>query len=329
LNNNNCAVNGVNVIDQNDAKITPWLYGYVRTRYAPGGQPVKWAEPELYPAPAAPPPPTPMSVPQFVSNIEGYGCYISTLTMMETAALANLPARTPVSGRARLFADLATDDTPLTQPFPKRGVSAADIVPQSNTDRVAKLSVEERRLLWQYERWADKLQPNPANPLKSSEPDFLQGPEFAAGIAGASYHDVFYPELGQLGNLKLMQLLSAGHYLGLAYTRKTIGHDGTNVTLTAKSQHKVFVSGFQKAYSYPILIGDVGNGQPVLTRVAPLSDLTFLSADKKTKLTLPPNLAKYVALVYQGYDDPYVENGNKEVYVVEQMLDLTAPIRSN
>jgi hypothetical protein len=306
----NCGMTGAEIPDQEDPAVRAWLMQYVIEHY---GQSVTWSEPQFNIGP------TTMTAAQFVGGnqlpggIEGFGCYISTITMLENAALAHLPSTVHPSGRAKVFADLALASGPNANPHPE----------------LPDLSADQRRLLWQYERWADKLQPNKANPSLPSQPDFLELSEFAADVPTASTNVFNVPSLAQASDARLEQLMRAGHYLGLAFSRwavEPVRGSHSTVGFTEKSLHKVVVAGFDTKQKYPIIIGDVGIGAPRRVRIVQLKDLTFklsgvaASMPKVDHSKLAPN---QLVLLYEGTGTNFSQGD--QVLMIDAMFDMTAP----
>ncbi len=276
---------------------------------------IMWSEPQFSIGP------TPYLPNDFANNIMGNGCYITSLTTVENAALANLPRGVTVGGRAVTFNKITANSL----------VAGAKPLNQ---------------LEWQYERWADKLQPNMKDPTQPSPTDFLELSEFAADLGPkAASSTVIDPST--ITAKGLIDKLKARTYFVIEYRRYDVKasmpdkNGNIKLTLSYASHHKVAISGFQPG-AYPLLIDDVGNGQRYRVRLTssigaiPLTEAVRAANPKSggaikafTTVTLPaskltvvnPPFPHTVYLVYEG-QSVTINNGG-EVFVPEGFDALT------
>lgn len=302
-----CLDTDVAAIDQNDRSVRTALQSYVAGTYGPIAV---WSEPRFAIGP------TTKSAAQFATDVAFRACHIATMTVMENAALANLDPAVRTSARVTEFASAAP--------------------PGSN-----ELSVVRRRLLWQYERWTDVLQPMATAAGAPARPGYLDLPEFAAGIPGAAYNEYTAPSSGTISDARIEQLVRAGHELGFAYTRRIVGPlNGSIATasFTPATQHAVAVAGFDASQKYPVLIADVGTGTFYRAHIARLTDLAFVvDGGPVLPLTMPvgapaaapdPAYADRLAVLYEGVPPNETFVRPMQIFMLDAVMDLTTPQRS-
>lgn len=293
-----CVVRNMPLLSQVDASLlkplTKYASRYVVKTGSNAGM-VIWAEPQFGTAP------TPYTPSAFAQNILNNGCYITSLTTLEHAALLDRNG-TRVSGRAVTFGAVKAN----------RFINAPDALNQ---------------LEWQYRRWADKLRPNTANPTQPSSPDFLELPEFASDVSGLATRQINNPS--RMRNDGIIAGMKRGATYIIEFSRYTVkagppnGRGVRTLALTVASWHKVAISGFQTG-TYPLLINDVGNGERYRVRVtSDVRSIHFYRATPHGKVAIPPsNLTlsgqpypKPLFLIYEGADSIGVNNGD-EIFVI-------------
>ncbi len=258
-----------------------------------------WSEPQFSP----PIGPTPYAPTDFAQNLAGNGCYITSLTTIESAALANLPPGVVARGRAATFNDV-------------------------RAGQFLKGKKPINQLQWQYRRWADKLQPNKKDPSQPSSPDFLEFTEFAGDVTGAQAPVLDPTTINAHG---IVDKMKSGSYFLVPYSRYAVHASAPDragnieLTLSYDSHHKVAISGFQPG-KYPLLIDDVGNGKRYRVRVtSDIRSIPMREVRGKTTVTLPasklvlvkPPWPHPVFIVYEGQDGEVVDQGG-EVFLVEE-----------
>jgi hypothetical protein len=307
-----CVVANMPLLFQMDQRLLAPLEAYsarYEVKRGPDFGRIIWAEPQYNIAPTA------YTPADFASNIMGYGCYITALTTLEEAAFANQNGAP--TARARTLAQ----------------IDAGDLMPGG---------APINRLEWQYRRWADKLQPNLADPSDPSSPDFLQLEEFAGDFPSGSVAYRDYPNPGELSAASLINGMKAGATYLIAFQRYNVtiasGRGGpVTLALTYDSHHKVAVSGFQPG-PYPILINDVGNGKRYRVRLTtdihsiPFSETISggsyvippgqIMIDIPTTSPVPFPAPPRLYLLYEGADNVAVGNGG-QLFVIEDIQALT------
>ncbi len=270
---------------------------------------IVWSEPQFSP----PIGPTPYAPSDFAQNLAGNGCYITSLTTIMNAALANLPPGVGVRGRAAIFKEI-------------------------HAGQFLKGKRPINQLQWQYRRWADKLQPNSKDPSQPSSPDFLEFTEFASDLTPNAQAPVLDPTT--INAHGIADKMKGGTYFLIPYSRYVVhasppdGAGNIELTLSYDSHHKVAISGFQPG-KYPLLIDDVGNGKRYRVRVtSDIRSIPMRELRGGANVTLPASklvLVKSpwphpVFLVYEGQDGEVVDRGG-EVFLVEEYdtLKLTRP----
>jgi hypothetical protein len=302
-----CIVANMPLLSQVDprlkAPLTAYASQYIVASGVNSGM-IIWSEPQFGIGP------TPFAPADFAQNIMNVGCYITSLTTLEAAAAAN--AQAIPSGRALTFFQIGANSL-------MTGDAAIN------------------RLQWQYQRWADKLQPNPTNPSQPSSPDFLQLQEFVSGYPAnvLSFHD---HGANVSGSDMIAGMRNGTMYL-IAFRRYSVsfapirGVSQVHLALTYSSHHKIAVSGFQPG-AYPLLINDVGNGHRYRVRLTnDIRSIPFRRTVNGAVTTIPPNqvfinqpadfpVAPQLYLVYEGADGVNVSAGG-QVFVIEGIQSLT------
>lgn len=304
-----CIVANMPLLGQMDPRLQAPLATY-SSRYAVNSGPnrgeIIWSEPQFSIGP------TPYSSTDFANNIMGNGCYITSLTTLEAAALANQTVAP--TARARTLA-------------------------QIDAGAFMHGDASINRLEWQYQRWADKLQPNLTDPSQPSNPDFLELEEFAGDfpLGSVAFHD--YPNPGVLSAASLVSGMKGGATYLIAFQRYNVtlassrSAGRVHLALAYDSHHKIAVSGFQPG-TYPILINDVGNGRRYRVRLTTdVRSIPFTETVSGHNQTIPssevmldmpagypPSPRLY--LVYEGADDVAVGNGG-QLFVIEDIQSLT------
>lgn len=258
---------------------------------------IAWAEPQLGSAE------TWYTVSDFANQIMAAGCYVTSLTTLESAALSDMPVRLAPGARTATFNDVAPDSLlPGGKPL--------------------------NQLEWQYRRWADKLQPNRKDPSQPSSPDFLEFPEFAADFPTSMGETQDYPNPTHLTNAVLVEGMKQGRTYLFAYQRFNVTLSPPNkrgvvrVTMTFDSQHKVAVSGFQPG-NYPLLIDDVGAGRRYRVRLTsdatsiPFKNGSAIIPPTQLKIMPPPGVTSPIYVVYEGADGVIAGAGDQLFILVD------------
>lgn len=311
-----CTVTNMALIAQGgtgDTTLRDALAAYVQ-KYVVASGPNKgmvvWSEPEFNLGP------TPLLPADFAQRVLDNGCYIASLTTLENAVLANLAGAKP-KFRAATF-------------------NAID------TNKLYTASKPYNQLLWQYERWADILQPNKADPTKPTPGDFLEFPEFGGDFTPPG--QVAFPPLDGLSDAKVIEAMKQDKLTLFEYQRYTptvvfSPVKGTYaVTLTNVGQHKVAVSGFQPG-SYPLTINDVGDGQARRVHITEsLSDLKWslkvpgkrwLKSIPASAINLDPTFAGQPILVYEGADNITLNDPTAQIIIIDATQELGQPPSSH
>lgn len=303
-----CVIANMPLVSQVDPNLRAPLAAYVARYTNPDGK-IVWAEPQFQI------PPTPMTPDAFVSGIQDNGCYISSITTIMDAALANMAKNMRPGGRVAQYRAIAAD--------PAHG-----------------LATPLAHLLWQYERWADKLQPNRRDPQQPSSPDFLELDEFAAAFPGGAANFSGVDNPAGLTNAQVISGVKSGRMGLIAYVRYAVsvgppdasGH--MQMTLTKTSQHKVAVAGFDNS-AYPVLVNDVGDGMHRLIRFS--SDWSATKYTMKnpqtgaieavpfSRLKVDPKFASRTLIFYEDHDEVRLNDRNRFVIVVENYATLFVP----
>lgn len=302
-----CVVANMPLMNQTDPSLHAPLVQYsgkYKIASGPHTGKIEWSEPQFGIGPDYYMPGV------FATNIMDNGCYITALTTLEIAALANTPVGTAVQPRAKTLA----------------GVNG-----------LAGLGPDLSKLEWQYRRWADKLQPNTSDPSQPGTPDFLELDEFAGDFPPGvlTFTDEWNPTHATASDFT-GGMIANKTYL-IAYQRynvsagKTDASGKIHVKLSYDSHHKIAVSGFQPG-TYPLLIDDVGNGQRYQVRVtSDVKSITFTqsgaAAISPSKLVVDaptgspnPLTGPVVYLVYEGADDVTVGSG--QLIMIEDIQSL-------
>jgi|GEM_PF-2520531 len=306
-----CMVANMPLLSQVDPRLKAPLVAYASSHYlvasGPSAGEIMWAEPQFGIASHA------LAPAMFAQNIMNNGCYITALTSLEIAALANVEA-TP-NPRALMLAQ----------------IDANSLMPGG---------MPINRLQWQYRRWADKVQPNLANPSQPSSPDFLELEEFASDFPSGAvgFDDISEP--ARLNSTAMIAGMRSGATYLIAFQRYDVGFarghslGPIHLTLSYSSHHKIAVSGFQPG-AYPLLINDVGNGHRYRVRLTTdLNSITFARTVNGQKVAIPgsqlvigapqgspnplPNRPLY--LVYEGADGVGVGTG--QIFIIEDIQTL-------
>src|SRR6185369_16883258 len=238
-----CTVTNMQLIAQGaDADLKTALATYAQKYTVASGVNkgmIVWSEPQFGIAP------TPLTADAFAQRILDNGCYITSLTTIENALLADLGGAQPKNRTAQFNAVAAGSLYSGTKPY--------------------------NQLLWQYERWADKLQPNKADPTQPSPTDFLEFGEFAADFTPPPPSDA--ASLDTLTDQTVIDAMKQDRLTLFSYQRYhptavfSPAKGTYTVTLTNFGQHKVATSGF-KPGKFALTINDVGDGQSRRVHIA-------------------------------------------------------------
>jgi hypothetical protein len=306
-----CIVANMPLLSQEDARLkaplTSYSSRYVVKSGANAGD-IIWSEPQFAIGPTA------YSPASFAQNIMDNGCYIASLTTIESAIIANQHISPTL--RARTFANIGANSLLTGDAF-------------------------INRLEWQYRRWADKLQPNLSDPTQPSSPDFLEFEEFAPDfpLGSVAFEDNPNPGASVRSAGIIADMRRGSNYL-IMFQRYNVspapGGDAAHrhFALTYDSQHKVAVSGFQPGV-YPLLINDVGNGQRYHVRLTTdVRTIPFTETRGGKTVTIPPRdivldpptggapPTSYLMLIYEGADGVNVSAGG-QIFLIEDVQSLT------
>jgi len=289
----NCMVANMPLLSQVNAALIKPLVAYASkyvVKTGPNAGQIIWSEPQFSIGP------TPYTPTAFAQNISDNGCYITSITTIEHAALLN-NSTLRLSGRAAIF----------------KKVSAGQFV--SGPKALNQLE-------WQYRRWADKLQPNKKNPSQPSSPDFLELEEFAPDLAPPATGQFVSP--ASVTSNSLIAAMKKNTTYVIEFSRysvrvsKPTSKRARRLTLSFASQHKIAISGFQPG-TYPLLIDDVGNGERYRVRItSDLHSIHFTEAGTlgprmipSSELTLSnPPYTHPLYLIYEGQDHVALNKGD-------------------
>jgi hypothetical protein len=266
---------------------------------------VMWAEPQNDDVPT-----TAYTPDEFVENLLGNGCYLTSLTTISIAVLAN------------------TDATPTSRVATFNAITANSLFPGSK---------HYNQLLWQYRLWADILQPNKADPKKPSPGAFLGFDELAADLTPNGHATI--PEVDNLSDAGLIDAMKHNKLTMLSYTRYrpkavlTLTKGIYTVTLEQFGQHKVAVSGFQPG-SFPVTVNDVGDGKMRRAHIArALSNLkwSFKGPSGPNKpvsvaaIKWDPKFVNQPMLVHEGTDQIALNDPDAQIIIIDGIDEIAMP----